>query len=505
MLRHSFIFIPGIGRHTENRLWQRRILTWNDLRSGLGAAGLNRRQQAAAREYLSRAEEALARQQAAFFARHLPRREHWRAYAEFRARTVFLDLETTGLSPYYDRVTVIGCYDAGGARAFVRGADLEAAADYLRGFAILVTFNGTLFDLSFLRREFPGILLPPIHLDLRYLLKGLGLGGPLKRIEARLGISRPETVRDIDGHQAVVLWRRFQDGDRDALDRLLLYNRCDTVNLARLMDLVYALKAREAGFSPDPAFSSGPAPDALPYLPDAFGRALPGKPGPAAARASGRHPLLLAGLIRQIEARGRVPAAVGIDLAATEARETGFCLLRGEEADLARAATDEEIMRLFRAAGAELVSIDAPLSLPAGRCCTSDSCPCRVHGLTRECERVLVRRGIRVYPCLIEKMRGLTLRGMRLAERLRREGKEVIECYPGAAQDILGWPRKRADLEGLHRALVDAGVRLPARDRWPSHHQLDALTAALVGYFYLAGRYEALGNAGEGYLIVPLP
>jgi hypothetical protein len=36
-----------------------------------------------------------------------------------------------------------------------------------------------------------------------------------------------------------------------------------------------------------------------------------------------------------------------------------------------------------------------------------------------------------------------------------------------------------------------------------SHDELDAITSALVGYFYLANEYEALGNEDEGYLIVP--
>lgn len=32
---------------------------------------------------------------------------------------------------------------------------------------------------------------------------------------------------------------------------------------------------------------------------------------------------------------------------------------------------------------------------------------------------------------------------------------------------------------------------------------LFALTSALVGFLYLAGSYEAIGNIEEGYLIIP--
>jgi len=36
-----------------------------------------------------------------------------------------------------------------------------------------------------------------------------------------------------------------------------------------------------------------------------------------------------------------------------------------------------------------------------------------------------------------------------------------------------------------------------------THDQLDALTSAFVGKFYLAGMYEVLGNDKEGYLVLP--
>ena len=36
-----------------------------------------------------------------------------------------------------------------------------------------------------------------------------------------------------------------------------------------------------------------------------------------------------------------------------------------------------------------------------------------------------------------------------------------------------------------------------------THDEVDAITSALVGLFYLADDYIALGNAAENYLIVP--
>jgi len=43
----------------------------------------------------------------------------------------------------------------------------------------------------------------------------------------------------MDGYMAVLLWQRYQRGDRTALDLLLKYNREDVVNLEVLMDRAF--------------------------------------------------------------------------------------------------------------------------------------------------------------------------------------------------------------------------------------------------------------------------
>jgi predicted nuclease with RNAse H fold len=100
-------------------------------------------------------------------------------------------------------------------------------------------------------------------------------------------------------------------------------------------------------------------------------------------------------------------------------------------------------------------------------------------------------------------MKGLTTRGMRLANRMRSAGMKVIESYPGAAQDLLGIPRKGSSLEELKWGLSRAGIEGDFLHGKVSHDEVDAITSALVGVFYLADDYIALGNAAEDYLIVP--
>jgi predicted nuclease with RNAse H fold/dephospho-CoA kinase len=121
----------------------------------------------------------------------------------------------------------------------------------------------------------------------------------------------------------------------------------------------------------------------------------------------------------------------------------------------------------------------------------------------RVCERILKKRGVSVYPSLIPSMQKLTQRGIILANEFRRRGIPVIESYPGAAQDILGIPRKRASLEYLVKGLSGFGIKGDYETIEVSHDELDAITSAMLGYFFWCGKFEALGNEEEDYLIIP--
>jgi predicted nuclease with RNAse H fold len=85
----------------------------------------------------------------------------------------------------------------------------------------------------------------------------------------------------------------------------------------------------------------------------------------------------------------------------------------------------------------------------------------------------------------------------------REMGFIVIESYPGAAQDIMGIPRKQKGLNHLIGGLQAFGIRGQVNKPDVTHDEIDAVTSAVVGYFYLVGHYEALGNEVEDYLIIP--
>ena len=181
---------------------------------------------------------------------------------------------------------------------------------------------------------------------------------------------------------------------------------------------------------------------------------------------------------------------VGVDLAGSPRRPTGVCVLRGLTARTRIACTDEEILSAIAQARPDLVPIDAPLSLPAGRATIQD----RSGSHFRECDLELRRRGIRFFPVTLGPMRMLTDRGLALKAQIEKMGYPAVECYPGGAQDVWGLPRQRRDRQGLRRGLEALGVRGLAAAL--TGDELDAVTAAWVGRQFLLGRGEVLGGAG---------
>ena len=80
------------------------------------------------------------------------------------------------------------------------------------------------------------------------MLASLGYRGGLKAVERNLGLRRDPAIQGVDGFEAVQLWRRYRQGDRAALRKLMLYNLTDVVNLVELVRIAVTHKARQAAF-----------------------------------------------------------------------------------------------------------------------------------------------------------------------------------------------------------------------------------------------------------------
>ena len=438
MLEQTFIHIPGVGRHTERELWASGIHDWNDadrFEKRFGRVGARLQQKLD--EYIPRSREAIKNKDAAFFGRLSALGEAWRLFPDFADQCIYLDIETTGLSTVFDTVTMVGLYDGRKYQLFVDGENLQELPKALQKYPVVVTFNGAGFDLRFLKVAFPDLVLPPVHIDLRWVSRKLGMKGGLKSIEAKLGIQRPSDVADLTGYDATVLWAKYLRGDKSALRSLIHYNTEDVVHLKAIMEIAYdRLSEQTAGFLKD---SVSPIFMGISKLPKArrHGKrtAPPSNPGG-----------LVAGLLKRCPALGRAPRIVGIDLTGSAKRATGWALMDGSNSQTKSLSTDDELINETIAARPDLVSIDSPLSLPEGW--KDPETPCG-RPIYRKCELALKRMGISVFWCMLPTMKGLTTRGMRLTQRLRSAGLKVIESYPGAAQGLLGIPRKGSSLRVL--------------------------------------------------------
>jgi hypothetical protein len=240
MLKSSFIHIPGIGPVTESYLWGTGVFSWEDFVVHYDRLKLPSLKKEKIRNHLALSSAHLQKRNIHFFADTLPKSEMWRVYPEFKDRVAFLDIETTGLSPYYNDITLIGIFDGKDAKTYIAGKNLDGFVADINKYDLMVTFNGSIFDAPFIASKFPEFVTPP-QIDLRFFLKRLGYSGGLKSVERQLGIMRSSELKDVDGYYAVILWNRYIRGDANALKLLIEYNVADVINLKTLMEEGYRM------------------------------------------------------------------------------------------------------------------------------------------------------------------------------------------------------------------------------------------------------------------------
>lgn len=155
--------------------------------------------------------------------------------------SAYLDIETTGLSPSYHDITVVGiylinCSDSRLVQLVGKQIKKKALLEALDGVDTIYTYNGQRFDLPFIH-ACVGVDLNETHVhhDLMYDCWRKNLYGGFKAVESRLGI--PRKLKGINGYDAVILWDRFQHfGNRAALALLLEYNKEDVMNMKALRE-----------------------------------------------------------------------------------------------------------------------------------------------------------------------------------------------------------------------------------------------------------------------------
>ncbi|MCC3863860.1 ribonuclease H-like domain-containing protein [Terrisporobacter petrolearius] len=171
------------------------------------------------------------------------------------SNTFIFDIETTGLSPKFCKVILIGilynCQDKTVIKQFFAENEDEekelllAFVDNIKCFKRHVTYNGLSFDIGFVNYR-----LKKHHIDfnlnkeddfdifrfIKSFKSPLGLEDcSLNSVETYFNIHRDDVI---DGGESVKLYKEFvKNKDRKLLDTILLHNYEDIYNLSKLVNI----------------------------------------------------------------------------------------------------------------------------------------------------------------------------------------------------------------------------------------------------------------------------
>lgn len=178
---------------------------------------------------------------------------------------------------------------------------------------------------------------------------------------------------------------------------------------------------------------------------------------------------------------------LGIDLAASPKRPTGFCILKEFECITGIIKSDEEILDLAYV-NPKIIAIDSPLSFSLN------------NKPFRTCDLEARKRGFFVLPLSMTAMKKLTARGIKLKKEFNEMGYQVIEVFPTGAFLALNIIPPKKSIEKTIKGLRELGL-IFSNDK--TIHELDAMISAYVAYKYYKGEVEILGNAEEGTIVIP--
>jgi uncharacterized protein YprB with RNaseH-like and TPR domain len=244
MIDTSFLHFKGIGRANLKTIKNLGIENWND---ALDKSELIPFKSERQKIFLSEVDlfiEQYSADNLEFLCNKIHPSEKWKILSENFSRATYFDIETNGMN-YGDNITLIICYHKKRVYQFLNGDNLDAFLDFLDDVSLLVSFNGTSFDIPMIENYFRIPKLKIAHLDLRWLAYHVGLKGGLKKIEKKLGIQRSEAVDGLDGMDAIYLWIEWKNNqNQNSLDRLIEYCTYDVISLETLAKKIVELNRK---------------------------------------------------------------------------------------------------------------------------------------------------------------------------------------------------------------------------------------------------------------------
>jgi len=249
-----------------------------------------------------RCQAALEADNLGYFLEHFAPRDRWRILHHYYEQATYFDIETEGL--HHDaRITTIVCWHRGSLHTYLEHENLDDFLKLLEDVSLLVSFNGSTFDVPRVLDSFHIPALGCGHLDLRWSCYHQGYTGGLKEIAAQMDIRRPADLQAADGQLAVAWWNAWRS-QQDHGARALLIRYCAADVL-----LLVALAERLTGRGGEPVerlwrqLPAAPAPDL------ALDSATPTDSGP---EETTRHVLgAMFGSSSPSQLRGRRPRPAG--------------------------------------------------------------------------------------------------------------------------------------------------------------------------------------------------
>ena len=240
MIQNSFIFLDKINKKAEENLFKQGINTWTDFLNAKKIKGISKARKIFYDRKILEARKALYNFDSFYFTDKLPHSEAYLLYPFFKDQTVFLDIETSGVRKH-DDITMIGLFDGINTKIMIRGINLDInfLKKELKNYKLIVTFNGSSFDLPFLKKRYPDLIPNIPHVDLKTVCQRSDLKGGLKQIEKKFNIKRNKIIEEMYNGDPFTLWRMYRaTGDDYYLNLLVEYNEEDVINLKIIADKI---------------------------------------------------------------------------------------------------------------------------------------------------------------------------------------------------------------------------------------------------------------------------
>ena len=238
MLTASFACFKGLSISSEQKIWELGCHSWDHF-DHLPKKTFSAHKMLTVHSEIKQAQIALKARMADYFLNRFKNPDKIRVLSEFQNQSAVIDIETTGLTAK-DEITTIAVLKNGVIFLFVKDINLDDFLESIQDVKLLITFNGTRFDLPFIKKFFTIDLTIP-HLDIMPVLKQLGYVGGQKRCEELLHLKRLYSD-GMGGTDAIFLWKDWQQNrNRGALNQLMLYNADDVFMLEKLAIKSYNL------------------------------------------------------------------------------------------------------------------------------------------------------------------------------------------------------------------------------------------------------------------------